>query len=213
MNIHKSITVFASLWCLVLFIHPKLEGYKLRHDTSRELLNEELGRLSYKMIVKLLDILGLQNLFERWEKIPLGVMHITSSENRTFRCKLLQEPWSNCTLQIGVYGAYWVTEILVSSIFYQLWGPTSNVTTCRSLHWIQQWVGEIFYREKKFKEEIMCPNFSGGCFHERWLNWPTRNIALMAKTPQGCIDYNVLEYLVFFWSLIFILFFVFFCLG
>lgn len=110
MNIHKSITVFASLWCLVFFIHPKLEGYKLRHDTSREQLNEELGRLSYKMIVKLLDILGLQSLFERWEKIPLGVMYKTSSENRTFRCKLLQEPWSNVpckTLQTGVYGAYW----------------------------------------------------------------------------------------------------------
>lgn len=89
------------------FIHPELEGYKLRHDTSREQLNEELGRLSYKMIVKLLDILGLQNLFERWEKIPLGVMYKTSSENRTFRCKLLREPQSNCTLQTGVYGAYW----------------------------------------------------------------------------------------------------------
>lgn len=162
MNIHKSITVFASLWCLVLFIHPKLEGYKLRHDTSRELLNEELGRLSYKMIVKLLDILGLQNLFERWEKIPLGVMHKSSSENRTFRCKLLQEPWSNCTLQIEVYGAYWVTEISVSLIFYQWWGPTSNVTTCRSLHWslIQQWVGEIFYRKK---------NIQGGNYVSKFL--------------------------------------------
>lgn len=49
MNIHKSITVFASLWCSVFFIHPKLEGYKLRHDTSREQLNEEQGRLSYKL--------------------------------------------------------------------------------------------------------------------------------------------------------------------
>lgn len=48
MNIHKSITVFACLWCSVLFIHPKLERYKLRHDTSREQLIEEQGRLSYK---------------------------------------------------------------------------------------------------------------------------------------------------------------------
>lgn len=74
MNIHKSITVFASLWCSVLFVHPKLEGYKLRHDTSGELLNEEQGRLSYKMTVKLLDILGPQSLYQTWEKILLGVM-------------------------------------------------------------------------------------------------------------------------------------------
>lgn len=175
MNIHKSITVFASLWCLVLFIHPKLEGYKLRHDTSREQWNEELGRLSYKMIVKLLDILGLQSLFERWEKIPLGVMYKTSSENRTFRCKLHQEPWSNCTLQPEYMEHTEVTEVSVSLIFHQLWGPTSNAITCRSLHWnrIEICVGEMLFREKKLIEEIVCPNLSGGCFHKSWLSWPT----------------------------------------
>lgn len=84
--------------------------------------------------------------------------------------------------------------------FHQLWGPISKVTTWRSLHWslIQKWIGQTLYRTRRNQGENSVSRSLSRLLPQEVTKLVRQEYTFNSKATQECIDFNVLNYLVFF---------------